>query len=353
MKDTIIRKCDALIENEEVLHKGFMLENGLITTVAASSFADKGKSVDVEEFREARAILRKKEGALSEFRGRTELLVTAKMVASGNPEGFIDKVDEVYKKFQKGKFWGSTYRALTAMVICECGKYSEADAIIEKTNAILEGMKKEHRFLTSDEDTCIASLLAMTDKSVEDILAELEEAYQGIRKGFALHENAVYSLAQVMTTYGGSVEGKCEKVKELFEAFKAAGSKYGKGFELASLGTLVGVNVPAEQLAAEVIEVADYLKGKKGFGALDMGREIRQMFAAGIVVGDYAKNSAGFGAVGAADAEAGVAGECGVPGALSSAVVSSTVAQIIAEEVAALICIMCATAAANVAASSN
>ncbi|WP_026495730.1 DUF4003 family protein [Butyrivibrio sp. WCD3002] len=321
MKEKVQKRSELLVSNRDLIHKGFMFENGLITTVAAATFTEKDKVADAEHMKECRKLLRDRKGAFSELRGNNELVVSAKMAVSENPEKFLDELIEVYEKFNKGKFFGSSYKVMASMTIVSTGKAAEADNIIEKTDAIIKGMKSQHPFLTSDEDICIAVLLAMTDKDTEDILAELEETFQSVKKSFAFHENAAYSLAQVLTTYGGECSEKVEKVLSFFDAFKEAGEKYGKDYELASLGTLIDIDADRDELVSEVIEVAKYLKGQKGFETFDMNKYTRLMFGAMIISGVYSddnlKNSA--------------------------SVLGGTLAEVIAQETAMLVAIIAAT----------
>ena len=331
MREAITRKCDLLIENWKLIHKGYWLENSSIAAIAAATFAEKDRSADVERLKECQKILKKKEGIFSEFRGNSELIVTAKMALSSDPERYLEDVTGVYKKFQKGKFWESNYRALAAMTICDVGKASEADVIIEKTNEILSGMNKVHPFLTSDEDTSFAVLLAISDKKTEVILEELEETYQILKKKFALHDNAVYSLSQVLSSYAGNAQDKADKAIEIFDAFAAAGAKYGKGYELASLGTLIGLNATPEDIASEVAEAADYLKSNKGFGAFDMGKATRLMFGTMVVAGENTDENYKVGA----------------------SVISGAVARVVAEQTAMLVAIMAASTSSASSSSSN
>ena len=332
MREAITRKCDLLIENWKLIHKGFWLENGSLAAIAASAFAEKGQAADVERLKECHKILKKKEGIFSEFRGNSELIVSSKMALSSDPERYLEDVTGVYAKFQKGKVWGSSYRALAAMTICDVGKASEADAVIEKTNEIMKGMNKTHPFLTSDEDTSFAVLLAISDKKTEDILEELEEIYKSLKKKFSLHDNAVFSLSQVLASYAGNAQDKADKAIEIFDAFAAVGAKYGKGYELASLGTLIGLGAGPEDIASEVAEAADYLKGNRGFGAFDMGKATRLMFGTMIVAGDNSDENYKVGA----------------------SVISGTVARVIAEQTAMMVAIMAAsTSSATTSSSSN
>ncbi|MCR4834261.1 MAG: DUF4003 domain-containing protein [Butyrivibrio sp.] len=321
MKNEVQRRCELLVENRQAASKASMLENSLIRVVAAASYTEKDKTADAEQLKECLKLLRKKQGIFSDFRGNNELVIAAKMDVSGNPEEYLDNVLEVYKKFQKGKFLGSSYRVLAAASICDADKIAEADAIIDKTNELLKGMKKDHPFLTSDEDTSFAVLLAMKDKSVEDILSELEETYQIIKNNFAFHDNAAYSLSQVLTSYDGAVDKKSAKVLELFDAFKTAGAKYGKEYELASLGVLVNLNMNTEDLVSEVVEAAEFFKGKKGFGVLDMDKHTRLMLGTMIVSGVYSDETT----------------------ATSASVTSGALAAVIAEQLCMYVAIMAAT----------
>ncbi|SDB57486.1 DUF4003 family protein [Butyrivibrio sp. INlla16] len=331
MKNTVQKRCELLVENRNLIQEGFMLENSLLKAVAAAAFAEKEKTVDVDYLKECRSILRDKQGALSSFRGNNELIVSTKMALGSDPEKYIDEVIEVYKKFQKGKCFGSTFRVLAAMSICDAGKFSEADAIIEKTNNLLEGMRKKHPFIATDEDTSFAVLLAMTEKSVEEILTELEEAFGYIKKSFSFHDNAAYSLTQVLTIFDGSYEDKRDKVLEIYNAFKAAGLKYGKEYELASLGTLININLSTGELVSEVAEAAKFFDGKKGFGMLDMNKQTKLMLGAMVVSGAYSEKST----------------------VTDASVTSGAISMIIAEQTAMLVAIMIASSSAAASSSSS
>ncbi len=330
MNSEVLRKCDLLVENRQAVSKASILENSLIRVVAAASFTEKDRTADAEQLKECLKLLRKKQGIFSDLRGNNELIMASKMAVSTDPEGYLDNVLDVYGRLQKGKFWGSSYRALAAASICDTGRFSEADKIIERTKELLAGMKKDHPFLTSDEDTSFAVLLAMKEKSIGEILTELEDTFRCIKKKFGFHENAAYSLSQVLTTYDGTFEQKAERALEIFDAFKEAGAKYGKGYELASLGILVNVNMNTEELVLEVAEAAEYLKDKKGFGMLDMDRHSRLMLGAMVVSGVLSEDDS-------------VAGASVTSGALSA---------VIAQQLAMYVAIMAATTS-SAAASSN
>lgn len=317
MNSELLKKTDLLAENKNLIRKGFIWDHYLLHIVAASVFTGKNKTADVDKMKECRKLLRNKKSILSYFRGNSELFIVSKMAVSADPEKYLDDVVGTYDKLQSGKILGSTYRVLAAAIICDAGKAAEADAVVEKTNAIMKGMKASHPFITTDEDTCLAVLLAMTNKSVDSILYELEETFKIIKKKFPFADNSAYSLSQVITTYEGTYENKCDKALELYNSLKNIGAKYGWGYELASLGTLLAVKKNSDDIAAEVAEVADYLRTKKGFGSFYLTKRNRLMYAAMLVSEVYADDNS----------------------TVDASVVGGSITEVIAQQIAIFICI--------------
>lgn len=279
MTSNVQTRCDLLVENRNAISKGFLIENSLIKIVTALIFAQDGEVVDVDHLKECRDILRKKQGMFSDLRSNNELVVSAKMAKQGDPEGYLEDIIRIYKMLHEGKVIGSSYQVLAALSICDAGKVSEAEEIVNKTKEIMKGMKAAHPFLTNDEDTCFAVLLAMTKKDTAEILDELEETYKDLKKNFAFHDNAVYSLAQVLTVFEGNSLEKSKKAMDIFNAFKDEGVNYGKNQELASIGSFIHSNMENHELVREIIDTHDFLKNQKGFGMLDAGKTTRLMIA--------------------------------------------------------------------------
>ena len=331
METSFQAKCDLFAENRNLVTKGFLLENSLVKIASALIYTEADKEADNEYLQECRKLLRKKAGALSDFRGISEMLVSAKLAQQADPERFMADISSAYKMFHEGRIFGSRYMALAAISICDAGKINQAKEIVEKANEILKGMKKEHPFLTSDEDTCFAVLLAMTDKSTEVILNEVEENFQILKKDFKFHDNAVYSLAQILAMKEGSNEQKCQRALEIYKAFENIKAKYGKGYELASIGTLIDIDRDANEMAKEIAEASAYLKSKKGFGMLDLDDRTRLMFSAIL----YGNTFAGSDTVS------------------SSTALESTIAMVIAQEITYMIIMVTICSGSVAAASSN
>ena len=331
MQTEVMEKCDLLVQNRNLIYRGFMLEDSLMQVIAATAFVDRDETTEVKAIKECRKLLRKKHSAFSYLRGNNELFISSKMALSDDPEKYLNNVTEIYEKLRRGKFIGSIFRVLSAVIICDAGKADEADAIIEKTEDLMEGMKSAHPFLTNDEDTCMAVLLAMTDKKTKDILNELESTYLEIKNDFMLYKNSAYSLCQVLTTFDGAYKKKCDRIRKLSDAFNEAGIKYGKEYELASIGLLVNIPMEPKDIVAEVVGTAEYLRTKPGFNFWYMTKQTRLMFAALIFSAVHLDDKA--------KAEA--------------TVTAGTLARVIAQQVAMLVVVATSSAVAISASTNN
>ena len=159
----IERKIDLLAANKNAISKKFSMEGNMMSIVSAFIFTGAGKEADVEKLKECRKVLKQHTGLLSSFRSTTELAVISRMALSEDPEKYFLDVKAAYDKISRGKFADNSF-------------------MISKFNEIYKRMGKEHPFLTSSEDMSLAMLLALTDKSVDQIINDMETCYKYLKK---------------------------------------------------------------------------------------------------------------------------------------------------------------------------
>ena len=331
MNTEFTHKLELLASNKNAIDKGFYFEMGMSQVVAGLLFAGAGKEADIEKMKEARNILKKKAGVFSAFRDATELVLLARMAMAPDMEQYIDDLIEVFNVLMKGKVFEDSYMVLTAMIIVDRGRKADAEEIKTTTDEIMKRMSKLHPILTSSEDLALAALLAMSGRSVDAVIDDMEECYRYTRKELKLkaESNSIQALSQILAITGGDIKAKCDKVAEIFAAFKENGSKFGTYLEFLALGTLIDVEVPVDVLVPEIIEAADFLKKSKGFGGLSMDKKTRLMFAALLAGEVYSGGSSG-----------------ATYSAINNAVVTnSAIAMVIAEETAIMVIMMCAATA--------
>ena len=330
MNSEFTNKLELLASNKKAIDKGFYFEMGISQVVAALLFASAGQAADIEKMKEARNILKKKAGVFSAFRDATELVVLARMALTPDMEKYIDDLIEVFNVIKKGKVFEDSYMVLTAMIIVDRDRKADAESIKDTTDEIMNRMSKLHPILTSSEDLALAALLAMSGRSVDAVIDDMEVCYQYTKKELKVkaENNSIQALSQILAVTEGDMKAKCDKVAELFAAFKENGSKFGTYLEFPALGTLLDVDVPTDVLVPEIIEAADFLKKSKGFGGLSMDKKTRLMFAALLASEIYTGSNDG------------------AYGLINSAIVTnSAIAMVIAEEIAIMVIMMCAATA--------
>ena len=324
MRTSLSALCGSFIENRDIVKSAFAWESSYLYPVCAAIFTDKHKRADVERLHECRDLLKAQTGVFSNFRSTAKLAMVAMMAVDSDPKGKLNKALTVYDAL-KERFWGSQYLPVASMIIADAVEPARYDEIAARTRRIYELMKNEHPFLTSSEDSVFAAMLALSQLTDEQVVAEAEACYDLLKPEF-LSRNAVQSLSHVLALSEGRAEEKCAATIGLFRDLKEQGYPYGTNYELATLGVLA--ILPADQTAvmADVMEVDDFLSGQKGYGFFGPGRKQRIMHAGMLVTSDY---------IGQSDT-------------MRTAAVGGTLSLIAAQQAA-----MCAAIAASAAAASS
>lgn len=328
MRDEVRRRCESLIANRDAIQKVFSWGNGILWLAGAEIFTAKEKRVDIDALRRCKKLIDEKTGAFSNFRGSVKCAVTAMLEVSGNPEGTLENGLSVHKLLKK-QMWDSAFLPMAAMVIARLAPAGRYEELVVKTKQIYDKMKTEHPFLTSSEDSALCALMALSEKSTDELVTEAEQCYRLLQKrGFG--KNAVQSLSHVLALCDGTPEEKCNKTIALYDELLANGCKYGVSYELPTLGVLAMEHDNYEALADEIKEVDAWLSGQKGFGFWgSITKKQRLMFAGMLLQEPEGQNDLS-----------------------ESAMVQSTVAIVVAQEAATLAAISACTAASVAAANS-
>ncbi len=328
MRDEVRRRCESMIANRDAIQKVFRWGHGLLCVTEACMFTMKGKTVDEERLMMCRDLIKDKTGVFSGFRGNAQNVIATTLALGHNPEETLENGLTVYKMLKK-RMWDSAYLPMAAMSIARLAPTERYEEIVEKTKEIYDVIKKEHPFLTSAEDVSFCALLALSEKSTEELVTEAERCYRYLAEHTRFPKNSVQSLSHVLALCDGVPEEKCEKTIELYDTLKAYGLKYGDVYELPMLGILAVNSKDFEYLAEELQEVSTWLSKQKGFGFWGSITVKQRLMFGGMLLQDTE--------------EEGVLSE--------STLVQSAVATIVAQE-AAMMAVMASTTAASMAANS-
>jgi len=327
MRTTLEQLCNNFISNRNAVKATFKWENDQIIAASATSFLNRGILADAAKLEACKKLLKENTGIFSNFRGNVEVPMVAQLAMAEYPAEKLEKTLKIYDLL-KQEFRGSEYLVLAAAVLADMVSEEQAVKMTEKARTIYNKMKKDHPFLTSSEDSVYAVLMAVSEKSDEALMEEMEVCYKKLKESFSA-SNEVQALAHVLSIAEGSAAEKCNKVVSLYDALRDAEVKYGKYHELVVLASLALLPVEQSVLVEDIKTVDAFLAEQKGYGFLGLDKKTRLMHAAMIVSCDYVKNDAN-----------------------DIAAMTGTLAAVAAQQ-AAMCAVIAASAASSAAASAN
>lgn len=288
MKESLNNKCKLFIENRDVFKAAFPMENSYLYPVCASFFVDRGELANVERLKEMRALLKSRVNVFSNFRSSAELSIISMLALDNDPVTHIDSAMEVYGEL-KEYFFSSEYLPVAAMIISGDVERERYGEICARTRRIYDLMRERHPMLTSGEDSVFVAMLALSEKSDEEIVEESECCYLALKEHF-FNKDAVQSLSFVLALADDGMRtasDKCRDTVRLFESLKEKKYRYGTDNELATLGILAMLPCGEDETVRDIIETYEFLKTQKGYGFFGVGRAQTLMHAAMIVSSEH------------------------------------------------------------------
>lgn len=285
MDDATRTTCELFIQNRDLVKNVFRFNENLTHTACSSIYTMRGKTIDPESMKASKKLIQDHVGIFNNFRGTVFSCVTAMIDSSGAPEDTLEHGLGVYKLL-KEEFFASEYLALAAMSIAQLAEPGDYERLAGKTRDIYDRMKAQHWFRTSSEDTGLCAILALSEKSAEQLIDTAEQCYAILKPSF-FSGDAVQSLSHVLALGNADPREACEKTMALYTKLKDAGHKYGTYYELASLGVLAMSAPDFETVVPQIIEIDDWLSRQKGFGIMStVTKKQRLMYAGMIAVKD-------------------------------------------------------------------
>lgn len=289
MQEKLKKTIDLFIANKERVQGAFKWDSGYMHPLCSLMYTAVGEEINIDKMKEAEQLIKNKTGMFSEFRGSTRMAMMAQMSLADDMGAYFDSVKNVYEKLNAKKWFSSEYRIVAAMVIAQNEKdANKYDELVEKTNNLMERMRENHPWLTGEEDTGFAALLAVSDLEADYVVTEMEKCYQLLKDSKKFDSaNGMQSLSHILSLELGNSEEKCNRVISIYDGLKARKKKYGQTYELSTIGGLALSDVEVNELVEQIDEVDDYLKTQKGFGALGIGGAQRLMYASMLVMQQY------------------------------------------------------------------
>ena len=292
MREEYREALQLFADNRDIIQRNHRLEMNYTLCSAALLFTGSMEYADTERMKLCGDILKSTEGIFSEFRQHLYLPLLAKMALQDDPALYLEELKETYDWLNQNSWLGSESVILAAMSVLDARGKDRIDETMSRAEELLRMMDEDHPLLTGKDDLPFAVLLALREKDTEELAAEIETCYGILKRYFMFHGNEVQALCQVLALSEKPVAQKCDRVLELFDELKKNRETYGTGIELCALGLLADLPLSSGELVAEIREGEQYLKGRKGFGVLEIGKRGRLLFAvllAAVVFADEVK----------------------------------------------------------------
>lgn len=287
MNESLKERCDLLIQNEAVLRKSARLDFEEMSKLAALIFTSRGQHANEARIRECRALLKQKVNVFSNWRGIMNTVVLTKMTLAEDPEKYFDGIQAVYEKLTKGTILQSEYQAMCAMTIYDQCEPERIDETVERTLAQYARSKQAHPILTGHEDLTLIALMVMAGADVEMMNDRAEECLALVKPLFKLHPETKQTIAHVLALSDKPAQQKVYAFWDLYQGLVATKHNMSRNRMIAILAAFVDLDVPRDQLVAEIGEVDLYLKGNKGYGVIGVGAKFRRMMAAILVLQEH------------------------------------------------------------------
>lgn len=279
MNKTPQELVDRFIETRDAVRAAFRMENEYIYPVCAQIFLAADKPVEIEQLERCKALVKSSTSVFSSFRGNVKLPLLCMLAAGDDPEERWDRTRRYYALL-KESFYGSEYLALGAMLLSDAVQEEDVPALAARGKGLYQRMKKEHPFLTGQEDSVFALLLSQSARSDDELIEDMERCYALLKERFP-SGNGLQAASHVLALSSEIPVDKTFRMIGIFNAIEEAGGKYGKDWQLPILAALSLGQRFQEDLARELLEIDALLSKRKGYkGVFGLDRRARSMHAA-------------------------------------------------------------------------
>lgn len=279
MNDITRANFELFVENYEIIKDTFKMESSYYYPVAAMFFTSKKEKASKEKLKNAAQLINKNTGVFSYIRSDMKLITAAHISLSEEPLAALETLKNAYDML-KEEFSGSSYLVNAALFAAQHSQSDKLRSIPQRARNLYNMMRQEHPFLTDQQDSGSAVLLAFSPFDDHTIIDRCEKCYSILRDEKVMHDPA-QSLSQVLAMAEGDCEELARRTLRLAALFKESKRKYGTSFELPSLGLLAQLPETESEIIESVIAIDDILKEQRGFGNFfGIGQSQRLMYSA-------------------------------------------------------------------------
>jgi len=281
METNALQRLKLFADNTQIIKKEFTWQNAMMKRLAALLYASEEKEINPSAIRDCYDLLKRSAGLFSSFRGNSMMTVATLLSLRDNPPALLNNTLTVYEEMKRVGFRASDYLVVAAYQIAANAPQDEYDEKIGRAKAFYDGMKRDHRWLTGQDDYIFSAMLGLSDIEVTSGVQKMERLYQSLRPEFHTG-TGVQALSQVLVL-GDDTSGIQRRIMTLRDALRSRRLKLDRQYTLSSLGVLALLPMEAESIAAQIEETMQLLRGKKGFGTWTVAKQEILLLSAGLV----------------------------------------------------------------------
>ena len=283
MRTGIVRRTEQFIENRRRIERTFRISSPQTHCLCALLLGLDDRDADLASIRRGRKILRKNTGMFSAFRGLGMAPAAIKIGEYEDGERRLSFAKDNLRKLKAAGFAATDYLCPASFLMAKA--HERADAVAAEAYAQYLSMRHAQRILTGGEDVMFAVLFAMYEADKAVISARTDTAMDLFSARFS-RTNASQMASFAIALSDQSTEALAEQTERLYDAVRAAGERNREMLDLPLLAFLASLDVPVEQTAADIHELSAFLKTRKGFSAVRVGRSQRLFYATALVAID-------------------------------------------------------------------
>ncbi len=264
MSNVNIPGGELLCTNLAVMKETFSWEGNAMRLCCAQMATLQNQTLRSARLKEQLGHLKEELGAFSAFRGTLEKSIVTMLTLSDSPRVLLADGRKIYEQIRKGLF-STAYLPLAAMVIAEHVPTENQKIMTDKAMDLYKRIKKNHPFLTSEEDMPFCAMMALSDRTPEDLEQDGEACYRLLKKKFHTG-NMVQAFSHVLALSPQTPEVKCARAIALWDGLRQAKCSLGSDFELPVLGIMADLPRETDEIVQAVVSMDEWLRQRKEFG---------------------------------------------------------------------------------------
>ncbi|MCS1350654.1 DUF4003 domain-containing protein [Mechercharimyces sp. CAU 1602] len=279
------RLQNLFIEIFLIMKKEFKFTDKKTLMLAASTYVTNQKDFNLNRFVSIYKFITKKARWSMYLNSHVRYAMAALLDSRfADPMDAFVRLDTCYDMLVAEGFRRSSYTYIAASILVgDEQPDSETKKKVERALTMYRLMKKEHFFLTGEDDYPLTVLLSQHEDRIEELVDKINYAYKklagwGFKKG-----NELQLLSQIVTLEDGlKVEEKVECTYHLYQRIKGSTMKI-KRMHYPEIGLLALLEI-GEQDIPVIVEIKKQLDGEK---LLKWQRDLNLKMAIHLYVSSY------------------------------------------------------------------